>query len=176
MAGFAKAEKINSEFEYEICNSRMKPLAEQLVKKFTELRHIDIDKILFVVNHKSAGGDKKHVILAHTSKISPKWTEVLYQLGACSYFYMIEFYAKTTASLDESQMVALLYSQLRRIDGEGKIRTPDVHDWWQIIAGLGRKWFYPNETCPNLLDEGVDWKKLMGQFYEEIPEEDVERY
>jgi hypothetical protein len=24
-------------------------------------------------------------------------------------------------------------------------------------------WFYPDNTCPNLLDEGVDWKKLMGQ-------------
>ena len=50
---------------------------------------------------------------------------------------------------------------------EGQILTPDIHDWWQILMGLGRNWFYPDNTCPNLLDEGVDWKKLMGQYYEE---------
>jgi len=81
---------------------------------------------------------------------------------------MIEFYAKTTATMDESQMVALVYRELRRIGPEGEILTPDVHDWWQILMGLGRKWFYPDSTCPNLLDDNVDWKKLMGTYYEEI--------
>ena len=70
------------------------------------------------------------------------------------------------AAMDESQMVALVYRELRRIGPEGEILIPDVHDWWQILMGLGRKWFYPDSTCPNLLDEDVDWKKLMGQYYE----------
>lgn len=43
---------------------------------------------------------------------------------------------------------------------------PDVHDWYQMIQGLGRHWFYPDATCPDLLAEGVDWKKLMGSLYE----------
>ena len=106
------------------------------------------------------------MVLARTNRISPKWTEILYQLGACSYFYTVEFYAKTTAAMDESQMVALVYRELRRIGPEGEILIPDVHDWWQILMGLGRKWFYPDSTCPNLLDDNVDWKKLMGQYYE----------
>lgn len=106
--------KGNAEFDYEICNSRIKPIAEALIKKFDELAHIDPDKILFVVNHKSAGS-KKQMVLAKTSKISPKWTELLYQLGSVSFFYMMEFYAKTTAAMDESQMVALVYRELRRI-------------------------------------------------------------
>ena len=159
-------ENSGAEFEYEICNSKIRPIAEALIKKYSELHHIDVDKILFVVNHKSAGS-KKQLTLAKTGKIPPKWTELLYQLGACSYFYMIEFYAKTTAAMDESQMVALVYRELRRIGPEGQILTPDIHDWWQILMGLGRNWFYPDNTCPNLLDEGVDWKKLMGQYYEE---------
>lgn len=105
--------------------------------------------------------------LAKTSKIPPKWTEILFQLGGGSYFYMIEFYAKTTACMDEAQMVALVYRELRRIGPEGEILTPDIHDWWQMLMGLGRKWFYPDRSCPNLLDDGVDWKKLMGAHYEE---------
>lgn len=162
-----KEQARSSEFDYEIVNNRMRPFAEQLIAKFSELKHIDPNKILFVLNHKAAGS-KRRIVLANTTRISPKWTEILYQIAGVSYFYKIEFYARTTATLDESQMIALLYSELRRIGPEGKMLVPDVHDWWQVVIGLGRKWFYPDETCPNLLDDGVDWKKLMGQFYEEI--------
>lgn len=157
-------ENTGAEFDYEICSSRIRPIADALIGKYEELRHIDPDKILFVVNHKSSGS-KRQIVLAKTSKISPKWSELLYQLGSYSYFYLIEFYAKTTASMDESQMVALVYHELRRIGPEGEILAPDVHDWWQLIQGLGRKWFYPDVSCPNLLDDGIDWKKLMGGLY-----------
>lgn len=159
-------ERIEAEYDYEIVNKKMLPIAEQLIKKYDELYHIDPNKILFVVNHKS-GGSKKQITLAKTSKIPPKWTEILYQLGSCSYFYMIEFYAKTTAAMDESQIVALTYRELRRIGPEGDLLSPDVADWWQLLMGLGRKWYYPETSCPNLLDDNVDWKKLMGSYYEE---------
>lgn len=159
--------KTDAEFDYEIVNNRMRPIAEALIKKYDELHHIDPDKILFVVNHKSAGGRKK-IVLARTSLVPSKWTELLYQLGSCSYFYMIEFYAKTTAAMDESQMIAVVYRELRKIGPEGEILTYDVQDWWQILMGLGRKWYYPDNSCPNLLDESIDWRKLMGTYYEDI--------
>ena len=159
-----------AEFTYEICNTKIRPIAEALIKKYRELAHIDVDKILFIVNHKSAGS-KRHVTLAHTAKMPPKWTELLYQLGACSYFYVMEFYAKTTATMDESQMVALVYHELRRIGPEGEILAPDINEWYPMRMCLGRKWFYPDNTCPNLLDDGVDWKKLMGSYYEEVQSE-----
>ena len=119
--------RTEAEFDYEICSSKIRPIAEALIKKYDELHHIDPDKILFVVNHKSSGS-KKQMTLAKTTKISPKWTELLYQLGSCSYFYMIEFYAKTTAAMDESQMVALVYRELRRIGPEGERRPRLVAD------------------------------------------------
>lgn len=159
-------ERTEAEYDFEIINRKIRPIAERLIRKYDELRHIDPDKILFIVNHKSAGS-KKQPTLAKTSKISPKWTEILYQLGSCSYFYMIEFYAKTTSSMDESQIVALVYRELRRIGPEGDLLSPDVAEWYQVLMGLGRKWFYPDSTCPNLLDDNVDWKKLMGTYYEE---------
>jgi hypothetical protein len=63
-------------------------------------------------------------------------------------------------------MTALIYHELRKITPEGGVVPPDVHDWYQMIQGLGRHWFYPDATCPDLLAEGVDWKKLMGSLYE----------
>lgn len=154
------------EFDFEIVNSKMRPIADGLIKKYDELHHIDLEKILFVVNHKSAGS-KKRVVLANTTRIPTKWGDVLYQLGAVRYEFMIEFYAKTTSVLDQNQMIALVYSELRRIGPEGEIIAPDTHDWWQLLNGLGRHWFYPDASCTNLLDENVTWKKLMGDRYEE---------
>ena len=72
--------RTEAEYDYEIVNKKIRPLAEQLISKYDELHHIDPDKILFVVNYKSAGS-KKQMTLAKTSKIPPKWIEILYQLG-----------------------------------------------------------------------------------------------
>jgi len=164
------SEKTDTEFDYEIVNDKIRPIAEKLIQKYDELSHINPDKILFVVNHKSAGSRKK-IVLARTSRVPEKWCELLYQLGSNSYFCIIEFIAKTTMAMDESQIVAVVYRELRKIGPEGEILTYDVQDWWQILMGLGRKWFYPDNTCPNLLDENVDWRKLMGAYYEEIRHE-----
>lgn len=153
------------EFDFEIVNSRIRPIAEALIKKYEELRHIDPDKILFIANHKSAGS-KSSIVLAKTAKVPEKWRDILYQLGAVSYFYIVEFYGKTTSVLDENQMTALVYKELRRIGTEGQLLPPDTHDWWQMLIGLGRKWYYPDSSCPNLLDDSVDWKKLMGSQFE----------
>ncbi len=161
-----KAEKKAHEFDFEIVNDRIAPIADALIKKYSELGHLEARKILFIANHKSSGS-KKQISLARTSRISPKWQELLFQIANASYFHVIEFYVKTTECLDSNQMTALVYRELRRIGPEGQIVPPDVHDWWQILRGLGRYWFYPDQTCPNLLDDSVDWKRLMGSEYEE---------
>lgn len=153
------------EFDFEIVNSKVRVIADELIKKYEELHHIDVGKILFIVNHKSAGS-KKSITLARTSRLPDKWRDILYQLGAASYEYVIEFYGKTTSMLDEAQMIALIYSELRRIGPEGKILTPDTLGWWQVLRGVGRHWFYPDSTCPNLLDDTVNWKLLMGDDFE----------
>ena len=154
--------RTEAEYDYEIVNKRIRPIAERLIEKYDELRHIDPDKILFIVNHKSAGS-KKQMTLAKTTKVPPKWIEILYQLGSCSYFYMVEFYAKTTAAMDEAQLVALVYRELRRIGPEGDLLSPDVAEWYQVLMGLGRKWFYPDATCPNLLDDSA-WTISKGKW------------
>lgn len=153
------------EFDYEICNSRIRPIADSLIKKYNELHHIPLDSLLFIVNHKYSGAKNK-IVLARTSRVPEKWRDILFQLKACSYTHIMEFFSKTTACLDENQMTALVYRELRRIGPEGEITPPDTNEWWQVLIGLGRHWFYPDMSCPNLLDDSVDWKTLMGTDYE----------
>lgn len=45
------SEKTDTEFDYEIVNDKIRPIAEKLIQKYDELSHINPDKILFVVNH-----------------------------------------------------------------------------------------------------------------------------
>lgn len=151
-------------FDFEVSNNRLKPVAEALINKYEELSHIDPNQILFVVNF--VGRDKK-LRLARTTRLTAKWTELLNQLGSVTNLYIMEIYAKTTTAMDESQIIALVYRELRKIGPDGDILTYDVQDWWQILMGLGRKWFYPDHTCPNLLDESISWNKLLSGFNEE---------
>lgn len=153
------------EFDYEIVNSRMRPIAQDLIKKFEELRHLEADKILFVVNNKHVPSKTK-IVYAKTSKISDKWRDLLYQMGSIGFLYMVEFYGKSTSLLDENQIIALVYSELRRIGPEGKLISPDTNDWWQLLMGLGRHWYYPDAECPNILEAGKTWRDLMGDHYE----------
>ena len=155
------------EFDYEIVNIRVRPIADGLIKKYQELRHISAGDILFVLNHKSSGGKKK-ITLARTRKVPDKWRDILFQLGACSYSYSVEFISKTISCLDGNQMTALIYRELCMIGPEGEILPPDTNDWWRIIAGLGRNWFYPDSACPDLLDEHTDWATLLGKDYEAV--------
>lgn len=150
---------LDKEFDYEVCANKVKPIASALIKKYDELAHIDPDKILFIVNH--VARDNK-LRLAKTTRIQPRWSEIMYQLGATPYFYMIELYAKTTAVMEEEQIVALVYRELLKISPEGDIVTPDVNDWWRLIRCMGHDWFLPKHSVPNLLDENVTWSKLMG--------------
>ncbi len=159
-------------FSFEVCTPKYKPVAQKLIEKFDELRHVDPQSLLFVMNKKGSGKHNKKVILAKTSKVPPKWQEIMFQLGSPSYFYLIEFFEKSVAVLDENQMTALIYRELRRIDLNGNIGNPDIHEWYQIFVGLGRHWFYPDATCPDLLAEEVDWHNLMGSYYEQpLPSE-----
>jgi len=113
------------EYDYEIVNAKIRPIAEGLIRKFDELSHLNAEQILFVRTHK--GGSTKRVVLARTSRISDKWRDLLEQTGSLPFTHMVEFLDKPTACLDENQMVALVYRELRRIGPEGEIRNPDTH-------------------------------------------------
>lgn len=113
----------SSEYDYKIISDGALSLANALVLKYKELRHIDPGAIIFVENHVSR--DKKNK-LAKITKISAKWRDILWQKGAPSYFYMIEFYHRSCKELSETQKTALLYRELRRIGPEATYmsRTP----------------------------------------------------
>lgn len=151
-----QVEIVKAKFDDERANKKIYPYAEQLI---TDGQcHIYADKILFVVNNKSCDS-KKLRTLAKTSKIPHQ---------ACLYVYMIEFYAKKSAPMDDMQLVPLAYCELRQSEPEGEPLSSYVANWWQLLIGLGSKRYYPDCSCPNLPDNNAKWKRLMETHYEEI--------
>ena len=124
---------------------------------------MDAKSILFVMNKKGA----KKTVPGKISKVPEKWREIMFQMGCPAYFFMVEFSEKSFAMLNDAQRIALIYHEIRKIDLNGNLRDPDVHEWVQILYGLGRYWNQPDTTCPNLLDDDVDWQTLMGSYYEQ---------
>ena len=156
--------KKTDEFDYEIVNGRMRPIAEKLIAKYNELKHINADNVLFVLNRKKSGS-RKRLVLAQASRISPKWRDLLFQISDTEYTHVIEFYEKPTSALNQNQMTALVYHELAHIDPDGGMLYHDTEDWWRMIAGLGRNWDYPDATCPDLLANDVNWETLLGEEY-----------
>lgn len=86
-------------------------------EKANKMIHLYADKILFVANSKS-GRSIKQITLAKASKIPPQRREILYRLGAYSYFYLIEFYANKSAATDDVRLAALIYCEPRQREPE----------------------------------------------------------
>ena len=140
------------EFNFEIGNSKYREIADGLIKKFDELHHLNPNQVLFLRNHKSANPRQ-----AKALRIPDRWRDILDQTGSATYLYVLEIYEKSIADLTQSQITALVYRELRRINEEGKIMTPDVSDWWQMIQALGAGWDKVDSTCPDILAPEFSW-------------------
>jgi len=149
-----------------VIREQFRPIAEALVAKYPELKHIRVEKILFVANTTGSGKNKDKKKLAQVATIPAKWTEILYQLTGRQFSYLMEFFTLNCNGLRREQYIALVYHELLHIGVDGKLRCHDIEDWSNMINGLGPFWneqLSEDKDFPDLLAEDVDWDKLIGQ-------------
>ena len=150
-------------YDYKIVDDRIHPIIVALTAKFEELRHVEAGHILCVL---SAGrlGPKHASRLADIAVIPTRWSDILAQHGRDAGI-LLTFSEPATANLDTNQMKVLIYRMLLQIDKQYRIIPPDTQEWRRILDAFGRKWYYPAETCPDILDEAFDWKRVLGDDY-----------
>jgi hypothetical protein len=149
-----------------VIREQFRPIAEQLVNKYPELRHIQTERILFVADTTGTGKIKDKRKKAQIGAMPVKWTEILHQITRQWFTWMMEFFTMNCSGLRHEQYVALVYHELRHIGLDGKPCCHDVEDWQEMIDALGLNWSSLREEgaeFPDLLDPGVDWDRLMGQ-------------
>ncbi|AFS79208.1 hypothetical protein Curi_c22050 [Gottschalkia acidurici 9a] len=102
-----------------------KPIAEKLVKKYQELRHIRPTRILFIEEMDWIPPDsikpKKHWV-AKASKANKHLSSMI------GYDYVMETRSYFIERISRSQIIELLCHELRQIDEYGDIASHDVED------------------------------------------------
>jgi hypothetical protein len=146
-----------------IVNEGWRPIAKGLIEKYTELKHIAPDSLVFIDNISDTGKSRNIFRFANTNKVPPKWSDVLHQLSGKRFDYYIEFFKTNTDQLADEQIVALVYRQLRYINKDGEIIHPDIMDFVETIDKLGPVYLQTKARIPNLLDADVSWDKIKSQ-------------
>ncbi|MFL0197785.1 putative metallopeptidase [Clostridium sp. WILCCON 0269] len=136
-----------------IKNQFYTPLAQKVKDKFKEkvpeFVSININKILFIEDTDYIGDEVKRDDEVMWIKKAPKQLTIL-----TGYEFIIESREFWTERISKEQIIALIYSCLKQIDGD-KLRTPDVKGWKEIIGTMGYGWETTMSPIPNIL-EGFD--------------------
>ncbi|WP_368490758.1 putative metallopeptidase [Clostridium sp. BJN0013] len=133
-----------------IKNEFYAPLAQKIKDKFKEkvpeFTSININKILFIEDTDYMGDELKRDDDVMWIKKAPKQLTLL-----TGYEFIIESREFWTERISKEQIIALIYSCLKQIDGD-KLRTPDVKGWKEIIGTMGYGWETTMSPIPNILD------------------------
>jgi hypothetical protein len=148
--------------KYMVNNEQYTKLAAELAKKFQDIKHVPVPSILFIENQDGSGKDRNKVKYANISKIPEKWQDILKQVTGRVFCYMVEIFKKNIEELTWSQVVLIIYRELRKIDTDGELKTYDIEEFSEIAYNLGTDWSGKNRIIPNLLDVNGDWS-LMKQ-------------
>jgi len=150
----------NGKFGYKhwIKNYSYRPIANKLVDKFKEIKHIQTEKILFIEDiewHKPDSIKPKKYWFARISKANNQLQSMT------GYDYVMETRNYFIERMNREQIIALIYHELRHIDEYGDIISHDVEDWDNLVSTLGRDWATAKAKIIDILDEGFEeWDEL----------------
>lgn len=140
-----------------IKNYIYRPIAERLIEKFPELKHINPRSILFIEDmdweKPNSERPKKHW-MARISKANKQFA------AATGYSYILETRNYFIERMSRAQIIALIYHELRHIDTYGDLQPHDIEDWDNMIATLGKDWDTTKEEIQNLIEDDIIWKEL----------------
>ncbi|CAH2213501.1 putative metallopeptidase [Tepidibacter aestuarii] len=130
-------------------------IADKLVEKFKELEHVRPKSILFIEDMEWEPGASKQPWMAKIKKANK---ELQYMLG---YEYVLETRNYYIERMSTSQIIGILYHELRHIDKDGDLINHDIEDWGNMVATLGKDWATTKEAIQNILDDDFEgWNDL----------------
>lgn len=133
-------------------------VAEHLVEKFDELRHINPSRILFLEDTDFKEKDNTHRNNKWKAKISKASKQLEAMFG---YEYVLTTRSYYLEHMDDAKVAALVYHELRHIDKEGKLVNHDVEDWDNLIGTLGVDWSTKMANIADILsDDFKGWRDM----------------
>jgi hypothetical protein len=142
-----------------IKNNYYRPIAEKLVERFEELKHIPPAAILWLqeIDWKPPkNGKKKWQWIARCKKAPPMLADTW------GYSFIIEVRDYFFRDMSKEQIIALVYHEMRHIGEEGDILHHDLEDWSNLVATFGYDWAAADQDIENLLDDDFEGFKRLG--------------
>ncbi|MCT4507923.1 MAG: putative metallopeptidase [Tepidibacter sp.] len=138
-----------------IKNYLYKTIAEKLVERFPEIRHIHPRTILFIEDMEWKPTAAKQPWIARIKKANNELESML------GYEYVLETRNYYIERMSNNQVIALIYHELRHIDEDGSLKKHDIEDWSNMVATLGKDWATTPEAIENILgDDFEGWDDL----------------
>lgn len=154
-----------------IANETYQKIAFDLRKKYDELKYCPVESILFLENTESAAKNKNKLKYAEISKIPNKWQDILKQVTNRYFGYIIEIFKPNVEEFTWSQMVLIIYRELRKINAEGELNAYQIEEWGEVVYSVGYDWDGKNRIIPNLLDADGNWDAMKQPrlFEDDLP-------
>ena len=149
--------------KYMINQEILEPVARALCKKFTELKHVPVPAILWLVNTEGKGKDGDKKAYAKISKLADKWSDLIYQVTGRRFQYIAEVFKVNMDDLTWSQQVMVIYRELRRIGADGELKHYGIEDWPEVFYALGPGYLGKDRILPNLLEDGITFHNINPQ-------------
>ncbi|MBC8062768.1 MAG: hypothetical protein H7Y18_19220 [Clostridiaceae bacterium] len=131
--------------KYWIKNESYCLIAQKLINKFEIFKGIRPERILFIEDENYVGSeDNKPEWIMRIKKANAQLTEYT------GYCWIIESLEWWVSRISHEQVVALMYSMLKYIDGNS-LKKEDIKGWDELIGTLGNGWEHTMSPIPNLL-------------------------
>ncbi|VBB05593.1 Hypothetical protein LUCI_0803 [Lucifera butyrica] len=134
--------------------------AKKLVQKFPEIKHVPVEAILFIDNVDGNGKNRDKVKFAEIRKVPDKWQDLVKQMTNRTFCYMVEFYKKNLEDMTWSQVLLVLYRELRKIDTDGELKAYAIEEWPEVFYSLGTDWQDKHRLITNLIEANGDWDNM----------------
>lgn len=131
----------------------LKRLGNKIINLFPEFSFIKVwnIKIGYVISHEKKGGEK--TVYADCRKVAEVYRAYL------PYDFVITFYERNTATLNENQIKILMFHELQHI-GMGvrglKVVPHDIEDFSNILDKYGMDWDSPGKELPDILEVSMN--------------------
>ncbi|WHH58291.1 putative metallopeptidase [Petroclostridium sp. X23] len=130
-----------------IKNYYYRPIAERLVRKFDEIRHVPTAKILFIEDTEWTPGTAKQPWMAQIRMANNQL------LAMTGYEYVMELRQYYIEQMTREQVIGVVYHELRHIDVDGALLKHDIEDWSDMVRTLGENWATSKANIIDILDE-----------------------
>ncbi len=154
--------------DHSFCNWKVndfyRPIAEALIERYENLKHIPVETFLFVDNMGDNGKKANKKLAAKVYKIPQRYQDFIQQLtNKIPPQYVMEFFKCNIEEMSREQIVMVVYHELRHVYQDGNLILHGLEDWPELVGTFGSDWATTQSMLPDLISDEIDWETVKSR-------------